>query len=111
MGPQSRQGRYLSQHHPNQKRWHHNLQTQRKGRARRWLLVGQRLQRQGYFVPNKLNGYTLNNVTANKGDDGSVTIQFGGCDGQIPNCIPITRGWNYMVRLYRPRPEILNGSW
>jgi len=65
----------------------------------------------GYFVPNKLNGYTLNNVTANKGDDGSVTIQFGGCDGQIPNCIPITRGWNYMVRLYRPRPEILNGSW
>jgi hypothetical protein len=20
------------------------------------------------------------------------------------------KGWNYMVRLYRPRPEILNGS-
>ena len=20
-------------------------------------------------------------------------------------------GWNYMVRLYRPRPEILNESW
>jgi hypothetical protein len=20
-------------------------------------------------------------------------------------------GWNYMVRLYRPRPEILNGTW
>jgi hypothetical protein len=20
-------------------------------------------------------------------------------------------GWNYMVRLYRPRAEILNGSW
>jgi hypothetical protein len=21
------------------------------------------------------------------------------------------KGWNYMVRLYRPRPEILNGAW
>jgi len=21
------------------------------------------------------------------------------------------RGWNYMVRLYRPRTEILNGNW
>jgi hypothetical protein len=20
-------------------------------------------------------------------------------------------GWNYMVRLYRPRPEILDGTW
>ena len=21
------------------------------------------------------------------------------------------KGWNYMVRLYRPRNEILNGTW
>jgi hypothetical protein len=21
------------------------------------------------------------------------------------------KGWNYMVRLYRPRAEILNGKW
>ena len=33
------------------------------------------------------------------------------CDGKIPNCLPITKGWNYMVRLYRPRAEILNGTW
>ena len=65
----------------------------------------------GYFVPNKLNGYTLNNVTAKKDGAGSVLIQFGGCDSKIPNCLPIMPGWNYMVRLYRPRPEILNGSW
>ena len=24
---------------------------------------------------------------------------------------PGMKGWNYMVRLYRPRPEIVNGSW
>ena len=34
-------------------------------------------------------------------------MQFGGCDGKIPNCIPIVEGWNYTVRLYRPRAEIL----
>lgn len=66
---------------------------------------------QGYFVKNALNAYTLNNITAKKNPDGSVTVQFGGCDGKVPNCLPIMPGWNYMVRLYRPRAEILNGTW
>ena len=66
---------------------------------------------QGYFEPNKYAAYTLNNLTAKKKADGSITIQFGGCDGKIPNCLPVTRGWNYTVRLYRPRTEILNGQW
>ena len=60
---------------------------------------------------NNLNAYTLNNITAKKSADGSVAIQFGGCDGKIPNCLPIMPGWNYMVRLYRPRAEILDGKW
>src|SRR5215469_4087623 len=66
---------------------------------------------EGYFEPNQYNAYAVNNITANKGMDGSVAIQFGGCDGEIPNCLPIMKGWNYTVRLFRPRPEILNGSW
>ena len=66
---------------------------------------------QGYFEHNKENAYTLNNITAKKNADSSVTIQFGGCDGKTPNCLPIMKGWNYIVRLYRPRQEILNGSW
>ena len=41
---------------------------------------------------------------------GSVTVRFGG-PGDEPNHLPITAGWNYLVRLYRPRPEILDGSW
>ena len=65
----------------------------------------------GYFQQNPQNAYSLNNLTAKKSDDGSVRIQFGGCDGQVPNCLPITPGWNYLVRLYRPRAEILNGQW
>lgn len=65
----------------------------------------------GYFEKNDLDAYSLNNITAKKGEDGSVLVQFGGCDRNIPNCLPIMPGWNYLVRLYRPRQEILNGNW
>ena len=65
----------------------------------------------GYLEPNPYNAYSLNNLTAKKSDDGSVAVQFGGCDGKIPNCISIMEGWNYTVRLYRPRPQIIDGSW
>lgn len=66
---------------------------------------------EGYFEKNPYDAYSINNITGKKNADGSMTIQFGGCDGKIPNCLPITKGWNYTVRLYRPRAEILNGKW
>jgi hypothetical protein len=66
---------------------------------------------EGYFVKNDLNAYSLNNLTGKKNADGSMTVQFGGCDGKVQNCLPIMAGWNYTVRLYRPRPEVLNGKW
>jgi hypothetical protein len=65
----------------------------------------------GYLEPNQYNAYSLNNITAKKNADGSVAVQFGGCDGTIPNCLPTMPGWNYMVRLYRPRAEALKGTW
>jgi hypothetical protein len=65
----------------------------------------------GFFEKNARDAYTLNNVTAKPNADGSVTIQFGGAAGDAPNCLPITPGWNYLVRLYRPRKEALNGTW
>jgi hypothetical protein len=65
----------------------------------------------GYFEQNLYNAYALNNLTAKKSPDGSVDVQFGGCDGKIANCLPIMDGWNYMVRLYRPRAEVLSGKW
>ncbi|MGA8970276.1 MAG: DUF1214 domain-containing protein [Pseudolabrys sp.] len=65
----------------------------------------------GFFQKNQYDAYSLNSITAKKATDGSVAVQFGGCDGKIPNCLPTPPGWNYMVRLYRPRDEILNGKW
>ncbi len=64
----------------------------------------------GYFEKNARNAYTVNIVTAKPNADGSVTIQFGG-DERAPNCIPIMPGWNYVVRMYRPRKAILDGTW
>ena len=66
---------------------------------------------EGYYEKNPYDAYSINSITGKKNTDGSITIQFSGCDGKIPNCLPITKGWNYTVRLYRPRPEILNGKW
>ena len=65
----------------------------------------------GYFHMNDQDSYSINNVTAEKEADGSIMVQFGGCDGSSTNCIPISEGWNYWVRLYRPRKEILDGTW
>jgi hypothetical protein len=65
----------------------------------------------GYLQPNPRNVYSVNSLTAKRGADGIVTIQFGGCDDKVENCVPITDGWNYTVRLFRPRREILNNTW
>lgn len=65
----------------------------------------------GYFEKNPYNAYSVNDITAAKNPDGSVTVQFGGCDGKVPNCLPTMEGWNSLVRLYRPSPAVLEGKW
>ncbi len=65
----------------------------------------------GYFKKNDLQSYTLNNIIAHRTAGETVSVQFGGCDGKMANCLPVVPGWNYMVRLYRSRPEVLNGQW
>jgi hypothetical protein len=65
----------------------------------------------GYMEPNDMGRNNYNNVTAEPNDDGSITIHLGACDDGRVNCIPITPGWNYAIRMYQPREEILDGSW
>jgi len=64
----------------------------------------------GWMPVNKYNAYSFNNVTAKKDKDGSITIHFGG-DPEADNFLPIIPGWNLLGRMYRPGPEILDGSW
>jgi hypothetical protein len=63
----------------------------------------------GYFEA-PVESVSVNSVTAKKSDDGSTIIHFGG-DTKALNYLRIMPGWNYMVRLYRPRKEILDGTW
>jgi len=65
----------------------------------------------GYFEPNERDAYTINTITGVPNDDGTITVRFGDYPEDVPNALPITDGWNYLVRLYRPRAEILDGTW
>lgn len=65
---------------------------------------------EGYFQENKYNSYSVNNVTGTPNKDGSYTVNFGG-DSESVNYLHITEGWNYTVRFYQPRKEILKGAW
>lgn len=66
----------------------------------------------GFFEKNASGRYSVNNVTAKPNADGSVTVQFGGqADANTPNWIPISPGWNYLVRMYKPRKPILDRTW
>lgn len=64
----------------------------------------------GWMPINKYNAYSFNSVTSKRNADGSVTIHFGG-DPEQSNYFPLVKGWNYIVRQYRPRKEILEGKW
>jgi hypothetical protein len=67
----------------------------------------------GYFEPNSRNLYSVNSVTGVPNDDGSITVRFRAdvSEDAPPNCIVTPQGWNYLIRLYRPRKEFFNGAW
>jgi hypothetical protein len=64
----------------------------------------------GYMQQNEQNAYSFNNVTAKKNADGGVTVNFGGGPDALNN-LPVTPGWNYTVRMYQPKKEIIDGAW
>lgn len=65
---------------------------------------------EGYFEKNEYDAYSINNISAKKSADGSYTINFGG-DPKQDNYLYIVDGWGYVIRLYQPRKEALDGSW
>jgi hypothetical protein len=66
----------------------------------------------GYFEPTPEARYTVNSVTGVRDEDGAVTVHFTPPGaGTEPNSIPLPDGWNYLIRLYRPRPDAVDGEW
>ncbi|MEM8569969.1 MAG: DUF1254 domain-containing protein [Pseudomonadota bacterium] len=65
----------------------------------------------GYLEETELGRNSFNNVTAARNADDTITINFGGCDDGRVNCLPISQGWNYAIRMYEPDPMIIEGDW
>ena len=67
----------------------------------------------GFFEPNTKDLYSVNSVIGVRNNDGSITVHFvSSTDGDVPpNAIVTPEGWNYLIRFYRPRAGILDGSW
>jgi hypothetical protein len=65
----------------------------------------------GFMFENPQQAYSVNNVTAKKSADGTYRIRFGGDPAGAENYLAIAPGWNYVIRLYRPRKPVLDGMW
>lgn len=65
----------------------------------------------GYFEQVGDAAVSVSSVTADREDDGSVVVHLGGAGDGRSNRIGIMDGWNYVVRMYRPHPAVLDGSW
>ena len=65
----------------------------------------------GYFEENEFDSYGISSLTAEPNEDGSVDVDFGESDDGATNFLYVMDGWNYVVRLYRPHEEVLEGKW
>lgn len=67
--------------------------------------------RDGYFEPNPYDSYGMNSVTATPGAGGRVILNLAPEPGGLANHVYIMDGWNYALRLYKPRAEVLDRTW
>lgn len=55
----------------------------------------------------------LNSANVKLNADGTLTVVFGSKDlcGDVPNRLDVTPGWNFLMRVYRPGPSVLDGGY
>jgi hypothetical protein len=55
----------------------------------------------------------LNGGNVKLNDDGSFTAYFGSKEacGDVANRLDVSDGWNFLMRIYRPGPSVLDGSY
>ena len=67
--------------------------------------------RDGFLEPNPYDSYSLNNLTATPDPDGSYRLHLSPEGDGVSNHLYVMDGWNYALRLYKPRPSALDGTW
>lgn len=55
----------------------------------------------------------VNASTAKLNPDGTFTVYYGSKElcGDVPNRLDVPEGWNFLMRVYRPGPSVLDGSY
>ena len=55
----------------------------------------------------------LNASNTKMNADGTFTVHFGSKEacGDVPNRLDVSKGWNFLMRVYRPGQSVLNGSY
>ncbi len=64
----------------------------------------------GFMFESKFGKTNINSATAKKSSDGTYTVYFGNCEKNKVNCLAIEEGWNGILRLYEPEPELLGDT-
>lgn len=65
----------------------------------------------GYLESNPYDSYSLNSVTAEMGPQGTFTLNLSPEGTGLINHLYVMEGWNYVLRLYKPRAEVIDKTW
>ena len=78
-----------------------------------WSITAYDTERGGFFHPNKDDRYHINNTSAVKNADGTITFMFKQqCSDQDKNCLEVPAGdFDLTARYYLPDEEIISGQW
>ncbi len=91
----------------------YTLTTQEPDVGAFWSVTVYDTQPGGFFHPNKANRYHINNTTAVKNADGTVTFTFKQqCTDQDKNCLEVpANAFDITSRYYLPGEDIISGQW
>jgi hypothetical protein len=78
-----------------------------------WSITVYETDRGGFLHPNQDDRYHINNTSAIRNDDGTVTFTFKrACEAVDVNCLSVPAGrFDLVARYFLPHREIITGKW
>ncbi len=67
--------------------------------------------RDGYLEPNPYDSHGRNSVTSVADSNGIVTLNLAPKEDGLDNHLYVMDGWNYALRLYKPRQAVIDKTW
>lgn len=61
----------------------------------------------------KSDNVIVNSSNVKLNADGTFTVYYGSKEdcGDVPNRLDIAEGWNFLMRIYRPGPSVVDGTY